>query len=315
MAEITAALVKELRERTGQGMMECKKALVAAGGDIEKAIDDMRASGAIKAAKKSGNIAAEGSIAVRVEGGRGLIIEVNSQTDFLALQDDFKAFVKESLDEAFEQKLTEVAPLIASRESAREALVKCGENVNIRRLSAVEGEVVGAYLHGHRIGVLVTLKGGDAELAKDIAMHVAASNPAVLSPADVSEELIAKEIFLQLNADKIAGKPENIVENMIKGRINKFLAEASLVEQPFVRIRKSRSVIWPRRLALKSFPSFATKWARASKRPKSTSLPKWLLRSLRPRNKTASVVLAKRLPAHARGLFVELGSGFVFVTV
>lgn len=159
MAEITAALVKELRERTGQGMMECKKALVAAGGDIEKAIDDMRASGAIKAAKKSGNIAAEGSIAVRVEGGRGLIIEVNSQTDFLALQDDFKAFVKESLDEAFEQKLTEVAPLIASRESAREALVaKCGENVNIRRLSAVEGEVVGAYLHGHRIGVLVTLK-------------------------------------------------------------------------------------------------------------------------------------------------------------
>ncbi len=218
--------------------MECKKALVAAGGDIEKAIDDMRASGAIKAAKKSGNIAAEGSIAVRVEGGRGLIIEVNSQTDFLALQDDFKAFVKESLDEAFEQKLTDVAPLIASRESAREALVaKCGENVNIRRLTAVEGEVVGAYLHGHRIGVLVTLKGGDAELAKDIAMHVAASNPAVLSPADVSEELVAKEkeIFLQLNADKIAGKPENIVENMVKGRINKFLAEASLVEQAFVK--------------------------------------------------------------------------------
>jgi len=131
-----------------------------------------------------------------------------------------------------------VAPLIASRESAREALVaKCGENVNIRRLTAVEGEVVGAYLHGHRIGVLVTLKGGDAELAKDIAMHVAASNPAVLSPADVSEELVAKEkeIFLQLNADKIAGKPENIVENMVKGRINKFLAEASLVEQAFVK--------------------------------------------------------------------------------
>ena len=153
MAEITAALVKELRERTGQGMMECKKALVAAGGDIEKAIDDMRASGAIKAAKKAGNIAAEGSIAVRVEGGRGVIIEVNSQTDFLALQDDFKAFVKESIDEAFAQNLTDAAPLIASRESAREALVaKCGENVNIRRLTAVSGETVGAYLHGHRIG-------------------------------------------------------------------------------------------------------------------------------------------------------------------
>nr|WP_100546757.1 MULTISPECIES: translation elongation factor Ts [unclassified Pseudomonas] len=237
MAEITAALVKELRERTGQGMMECKKALVAAGGDIEKAIDDMRASGAIKAAKKAGNIAAEGSIAVRVEGGRGLIIEVNSQTDFLALQDDFKAFVKESIDEAFEKNLTEAAPLIASRESAREALVaKCGENVNIRRLTAVSGETVGAYLHGHRIGVLVVLKGGNDELAKHVAMHVAASNPAVVSPDQVSEELVAKEkeIFLQLNAEKIAGKPENIVENMIKGRITKFLAEASLVEQAFI---------------------------------------------------------------------------------
>ena len=237
MANITASMVKELREMTGAGMMECKKALVAAGGDIEKAIDDMRASGAIKAAKKAGNIAAEGSIAVRVEGGRGVIIEVNSQTDFLALQDDFKAFVKESLDEAFAQKLTEAAPLIASRESAREALVaKCGENVNIRRLAAVEGDVVGSYLHGHRIGVLVVLKGGNEELAKHVAMHVAASNPAVLSPSDVSEELIAKEkeIFLQLNAEKIAGKPENIVENMVKGRIAKFLAEASLVEQAFV---------------------------------------------------------------------------------
>ena len=237
MAEITAALVKELRERTGQGMMECKKALVAAAGDIEKAIDDMRASGAIKAAKKAGSIAAEGSIAVRVEGGRGLIIEVNSQTDFLALQDDFKAFVKESIDEAFEKNLTEAAPLIASRESAREALVaKCGENVNIRRLTAVSGETVGAYLHGHRIGVLVVLKGGNDELAKHVAMHVAASNPAVVSPDQVSEELVAKEkeIFLQLNAEKIAGKPENIVENMIKGRITKFLAEASLVEQAFI---------------------------------------------------------------------------------
>ncbi|MFJ4373176.1 translation elongation factor Ts [Pseudomonas japonica] len=237
MAEITAALVKELRERTGQGMMECKKALVAAGGDIEKAIDDMRASGAIKAAKKAGNIAAEGSIAVRAEGNRGLIIEVNSQTDFLALQDDFKGFVKDSLNEAFEQNLTDAAPLIASRESAREALVaKCGENVNIRRLSAVQGDVIGSYLHGHRIGVLVVLKGGNPELAKQIAMHVAASNPAVVRPEDVSEELVAKEkeIFLQLNAEKIAGKPENIVENMVKGRIAKFLSEASLVEQAFI---------------------------------------------------------------------------------
>ncbi|MFC0709282.1 translation elongation factor Ts [Azorhizophilus paspali] len=240
MAEITAALVKELRERTGQGMMECKKALVAAGGDIEKAIDDMRASGAIKAAKKAGNIAAEGSIAVKVsdDNKAAVIIEVNAQTDFLALQEDFKAFVAESLEKAFADKLTDAAPLIADRESAREALVaKCGENVNIRRLTRVEGDVVGAYLHGHRIGVLVNLKGGNPELAKEIAMHVAASNPQFLSPSQVSEEAVAKEkeIFLALNADKIAGKPENIVENMVKGRINKFLAEASLVEQPFVK--------------------------------------------------------------------------------
>ncbi|WP_017906275.1 translation elongation factor Ts [Pseudomonas asplenii] len=237
MAAITAALVKELRERTGEGMMDCKKALEKAGGDIEKAIDDMRASGAIKAAKKAGNVAAEGAIAVKTDGKAAVLLEVNSQTDFLALQDDFKTFVAESLEEAFAQKLTDAAPLIASREAAREALVaKCGENVNIRRLARVEGDVVGAYLHGNKIGATVVLKGGDVELAKNIAMHVAASNPEFLLPSEVSAEAIEREkgVFLQLNADKIAGKPENIVENMIKGRISKFLAEASLVEQAFV---------------------------------------------------------------------------------
>lgn len=237
MAAITAALVKELRERTGEGMMDCKKALEKAGGDIEKAIDDMRASGAIKAAKKAGNVAAEGAIAVKTDGKSAVLLEVNSQTDFLALQDDFKAFVADSIEEAFAQKLTDAAPLIASREAAREALVaKCGENVNIRRLVRVEGDVVGAYLHGNKIGAAVVLKGGDIELAKNIAMHVAASNPEFLLPSEVSAEAIEREkgVFLQLNADKIAGKPENIVENMIKGRISKFLAEASLVEQAFV---------------------------------------------------------------------------------
>ncbi|MFY1029485.1 MULTISPECIES: translation elongation factor Ts [Pseudomonas] len=237
MAAITAALVKELRERTGEGMMDCKKALEKAGGDIEKAIDDMRASGAIKAAKKAGNVAAEGAIAVKTDGKSAVLLEVNSQTDFLALQDDFKNFVADSIEEAFAQKLTDAAPLIASREAAREALVaKCGENVNIRRLVRVEGDVVGAYLHGNKIGAAVVLKGGDIELAKNIAMHVAASNPEFLLPSEVSAEAIEREkgVFLQLNADKIAGKPENIVENMIKGRISKFLAEASLVEQAFV---------------------------------------------------------------------------------
>lgn len=240
MAEITAALVKELRERTGEGMMDCKKALTKAGGDIEKAIDDMRASGAIKAAKKAGNVAAEGAIAVKVaeDGKRATIIEVNSQTDFLALQDDFKNFVTSSLEKAFADKLTDAAPLIEAQEVERTALVaKVGENVNIRRLSSIEGDVVNAYLHGNKIGVVVVLKGGDAELAKDIAMHVAASNPEFLLPSEVSADAIEREkgVFLQLNEDKIKGKPAEIVEKMVAGRITKFLAEASLVEQAFVK--------------------------------------------------------------------------------
>ncbi|ETK15113.1 translation elongation factor Ts [Pseudomonas sp. FH1] len=238
MAEITAALVKELRERTGEGMMDCKKALTKAGGDIEKAIDDMRASGAIKAAKKAGNVAAEGAIALVEDGKAAVLLEVNSQTDFLALQDDFKAFVAASVKKAFDDKLTTVEPLIEAQEADRLVLVgKVGENVNIRRLTRVEGDVVGGYLHGNKIGVAVVLKGGDVELAKDIAMHVAASNPEFLLPSEVSDDAIEREkaVFLSLNADKIAGKPENIVENMIKGRISKFLAEASLVEQAFVK--------------------------------------------------------------------------------
>ncbi|WP_225775116.1 translation elongation factor Ts [Pseudomonas sp. Marseille-Q5115] len=238
MAEITAALVKELRERTGEGMMDCKKALTKAGGDIEKAIDDMRASGAIKAAKKAGNVAAEGAIAIQDDGKAAVLLEVNSQTDFLALQDDFKAFVAASVQKAFADKLTTVEPLIEAMEADRLVLVgKTGENVNIRRLARVEGDVIGTYLHGNKIGVVVVLKGGDTELAKDIAMHVAATNPEFLLPSQVSAEAIEREkgVFLQLNEEKIKGKPDNIVENMVAGRIKKFLAEASLVEQAFVK--------------------------------------------------------------------------------
>jgi elongation factor Ts len=156
----------------------------------------------------------------------------------LALQDDFKGFVTDTLDMAFADKNLDVAALVAARELAREAVVaKCGENVNIRRLTRVDGDVVGAYLHGNRIGVVVALTGGDADLAKDVAMHVAASNPQFLDPTQVSDEAIAKEkeIFLALNEEKIKGKPDNIVANMIAGRIKKFLAESSLVEQPFIK--------------------------------------------------------------------------------
>ncbi|WP_339079689.1 translation elongation factor Ts [Pseudomonas sp. TMP9] len=238
MAEITAALVKELRERTGEGMMDCKKALTKADGDIEKAIDDMRASGAIKAAKKAGNVAAEGAIAIKEDGKAAVLLEVNSQTDFLALQDDFKAFVAASVEQAFADKLTDAAPLIEAREADRLILVgKVGENVNIRRLVRVEGDVVGTYLHGNKIGVAVVLKGGSVELAKDIAMHVAASNPEFLLPSEVSAEAVEREkaVFISLNEDKIKGKPAEIVEKMVAGRISKFLAEASLVEQAFVK--------------------------------------------------------------------------------
>jgi elongation factor Ts len=219
-------------------MMDCKKALTKAGGDIEKAIDDMRASGAIKAAKKAGNVAAEGAIAIKDDGKAAVLLEVNSQTDFLALQDDFKAFVAASVDKAFADKLTDAAPLIEAQEEARLVLVgKTGENVNIRRLVRVEGDVVGTYLHGNKIGVAFVLKGGDTELAKDIAMHVAATNPEFLLPSDVSAEAIEREkgVFLQLNEEKLKGKPAEIAEKMVSGRISKFLAEASLVEQAFVK--------------------------------------------------------------------------------
>lgn len=212
--------------------------MTKAGGDIEKAIDDMRASGAIKAAKKAGNIAAEGAIAIKDNGKRAVLIEVNSQTDFLALQDDFKNFVASSVEKAFDQQDVTVEQLIEAQETERTALVaKVGENVNIRRLARVEGDVLGSYLHGNKIGVVVALKGGDAELAKDIAMHVAASNPEFLLPTDVSAEAIEREknVFLQLNEDKLKGKPADIAEKMVAGRISKFLAEASLVEQAFVK--------------------------------------------------------------------------------
>ena len=240
MAEITAALVKELRERTGLGMMDCKKALTAANGDIEKAIDDMRAAGAIKAAKKAGNTAAEGAIGIKIaaDNKSATMVEVNSQTDFLALQADFKAFVANTLEVGVSNPQMDVAELAQHQEEARLALVaKTGENISIRRLARLEGVVVGGYLHGHRIGVLVALSGGTPELAKDIAMHVAAANPQVLNRADIGQEILdkEKEIFLALNAEKIAGKAENIVANMVQGRLNKFLSEVSLVEQAFVK--------------------------------------------------------------------------------
>lgn len=239
---MSAALVKELRERTGLGLLECKKALAAAGGDVDKAIEELRKSSGMKAAKKAGRTAADGVVATRIadDGSYGVLVEVNSETDFVARDDNFRAFVEKVVDAAFKDRQTDVAALMDGElEQAREALVqKIGENISVRRIELLTADagVIGAYVHGNnRIAVLVELKGGDQDLAKDVAMHVAAVNPQVVSPADMPQEVIAKEKEIYTAQAQDSGKPAEIVEKMIEGRIKKFLAENSLVEQPFVK--------------------------------------------------------------------------------
>ena len=240
MAAISAALVKELRERTGLGMMECKKALVAAQGNIEVAIEEMRKSGQAKAAKKAGRIAAEGIVALKVadDSSYGVLVEVNSETDFVARDDNFLGYVQKVVNAAFERKETDVATLMEGElEEARLALVqKIGENIGVRRVAIEEGGVIGSYVHGNnRIAVLTKLQGGDNELARDIAMHVAAVNPQVVNKEDMPEQLVEKEKEIFKAQAEQSGKPANIIEKMIEGRISKFLAESSLVEQAFVK--------------------------------------------------------------------------------
>jgi elongation factor Ts len=239
---MSASQVKELRERTGLGLLECKKALNAANGDIDAAIEELRKSSGMKAAKKAGRTAADGVVAARVaeDGSYAVIVEVNSETDFVARDEGFLAFVDRVLEAAFTRRETDVAALMAGElEEAREALVqKIGENIGVRRVSltnAAEG-IVGAYVHGNkRIAVLVELAGGDQDLARDVAMHVAAVNPQVVSPDDMPAEVIEKEKEIYTAQALESGKPAEIVEKMIGGRIKKFLAENSLVEQPFVK--------------------------------------------------------------------------------
>ena len=239
---MSAALVKELRERTGLGLLECKKALAACDGDIELAIEELRKSSGMKAAKKAGRTAADGVVAARVatDGSYAVVIEVNSETDFVARDAGFLAFVEKVLAAAFSSRQTDVAALMSGElEAAREALVqKIGENIGVRRINLLSADagVVGAYVHGNnRIAVLVALSGGDADLARDVAMHVAAANPQVVSPADMPAEVIAKEREVYTAQAQDSGKPAEIIEKMIGGRIKKFLAENSLVEQAFVK--------------------------------------------------------------------------------
>lgn len=235
MADITAALVKELRERTGAGMMECKKALVEANGDIELAIDNMRKSGQAKAAKKAGRVAAEGTILTKIDGNYGVVVELNCETDFVAKDAGFKAFGDEVINTALNERITDIDALKAKFEEQRTTLVaKIGENINIRRVVALEGDVLGSYLHGARIGVMVAATGADQELVKHIAMHIAASKPEYLKPEDVPAEVVAREHQIQLDIAMQSGKPREIAEKMVEGRMRKFTGEVSLTGQSFV---------------------------------------------------------------------------------
>lgn len=242
MAAVSAALVKDLRERTGLGMMECKKALKEAGGDIELAIENLRKASGLKAAKKAERTAAEGVVAAKSadDGSYAVVLEVNSETDFVARDDGFLGFVNTVLEKAFADKQADIAALMAGElEDAREALVqKIGENISVRRVSVVEanGGAVGIYVHSNnRIAAAVEVSTDKADLAREVAMHVAAVNPRVNKPEDMPADLVEKEKDIIKAQPDMEGKPENIVEKMMVGRINKFLKENSLVQQPFVK--------------------------------------------------------------------------------
>ena len=225
MAAITAAMVKELRERTGLGMMECKKALVEAGGSVDAAIEELRKSSGLKAAKKAGRTAAEGVSLIKVSDDNTVayILEVNSETDFVARDDNFMNFANDVLNVAFENSRTDVAELMeGDLEAKREALVqKIGENITVRRIVRVEGPVVGAYVHStNKIASVVALTAGSAEVARDVAMHVAAVNPRVGKPEDMPADELEKEKAV-IKAPDMEGKPAEIVEKMMGGRIKK----------------------------------------------------------------------------------------------
>ena len=241
---ISASMVKELRERTGAGMMECKKALVETSGDMEAAAELLRKSGQAKADKKAGRVAADGRIVIRADGGSAVMVEVNSETDFVAKDENFIAFAGAVADAALASGTTDVEAFASEKladgrsvEQARTDLIsKVGENISVRRITAIASEgPLGQYTHGAKIGAAVALEGGDEELARDIAMHVAAINPTCIDESGVPAETLERErrIFAEQAAE--SGKPAEIVEKMVSGRIAKFLKEVTLVGQPFVK--------------------------------------------------------------------------------
>lgn len=247
MSTISAGLVMQLRERTGAGMMECKKFLIATNGDIEAAIMEMRKAGQAKADKKADRVAAEGMVSIvrSADERTAVILEVNSETDFAARDDNFINFANTVAEAALNSSVSDVTALSELKlsngntvEQARQELfAKIGENIKLRRFERItcEGGVVGYYLHGSRIGVMVALKNGDEALAKDIAMHIAASKPIVVSRDQVSAEAIENEREIFTAQAKESGKPQEIIDKMIEGRINKFIDEVSLIGQPYVK--------------------------------------------------------------------------------
>ena len=242
---ITAALVKDLRDRTGAGMMDAKKALTETDGDMEAAIDWLRTKGLAKAAKKSDRTAAEGLVAVLVEGGRGVAIEVNSETDFVGKNADFQAMVASFAKAAI--GVNSVEELKAAHVNGKtveevltEKIATIGENMSLRRLAVIEGDTVVSYVHNAaadgmgKIGVLVAMKGGDEAFGRQVAMHIAAANPASLSQADLDPAVVEKEKNVQMEIARESGKPEAVIEKMIVGRMQKFMAEVTLLGQAFV---------------------------------------------------------------------------------
>ncbi len=248
MTQITAALVKELRDRTGAGMMDCKKALAAVGGDMDKAIDFLREKGLAAAAKKAGRIAAEGVVGSYVSEDKksGVIVEVNCETDFVGKTDDFKAIVNSIAEHIAMTKPADMDALMASMLNGKtvagivtETIAKIGENIAVRRFARYEAQgdgLVAAYIHaGGKIGVLVNMKGGSADLGKDIAMHIAATNPGYLDRTQVSAAEVEHEKQVLSEQARNEGKPEKIIEKMVLGRIQKYYKEVCLVEQEFVK--------------------------------------------------------------------------------
>jgi elongation factor Ts len=235
MTEINVALVKILRERTGAGMMDCKHALRESGGDIELAIANMRKSGAIKAAKKASNIVSEGIIKTKVSEDYGILLEINCQTDFVARDKIFSSFSEKVLEKAFYDRITDIEILRESFEEERTSLVsRIGENIHIRRVSALHGDTLGHYVHSSRIGVILSVNGQNEELVKHIAMHIAASKPEFIKPEDVPSTIVEKESQVQVDIAMQSGKPKDIAEKIVKGRVKKFINEICLTGQPFI---------------------------------------------------------------------------------